>query len=742
MSWSFAFAVPGGGWVALALGVLCGVVVAAGLRELRAVREPRRRYTLGGLRVVTGLVAWLLASQPQWSAERVRQVDGNLAVLADVSRSMSVTPDGERTRADRARALMQRWRDEPIRRNVSVHTFGRDVSDTSLEKLAKRYPAAEDDTRIEAAIRSLARADEAAKLGAIVMVSDGADLTPRWTASRLKDLNVKVHTVNVGHDAPLRDDSIVELHADSVAFLRQEAQVALTVRSAGGGARQIPVTLRRGDEVIREVLVDVPADGTQDVEIPFVPRKLGRALYRVSIPVEADDAVPRNNQRAFLVQVTRDKLRVLLVCGAPSWDARFLREMLKSDPSVDLITFFILRTTSDLTMASPDELSLIPFPTDELFRQHLDSFDVVLFQNFEFGPYRMAQHLPRIRDYVRDGGSFAMIGGDQSFSQGGYGTTPIAEVLPVELVTGAKPEPLVEAFRPKLTETGARHPIVALLPDPLRNRSQWSSLAPVFGLNRVQGARPEAQTLLAHPRESNRDGEPLPVLVVGRHGEGRTMALTIDSSWRWGLTTAGRRGDVSAHERFWDRGLRWLSKDPSLDPSRLRLSRERYGPGATGEAHFHLRDESYRPLAMADIELRLMGDRGRVLAQHEARTDAEGRGSLTFSAPQEPGGYRLEARLAEGGEALADQGFVVETGGDELADPRARPDVLREIAAVTGGEHYETPDDVPALDAMEATRARSLGLVTQRPFTRIPFLLLVGALFVAEWALRRAWGRR
>ena len=87
--------------------------------------------------------------------------------------------------------------------------------------------------------------------------------------------------------------------------------------------------------------------------------------------------MPENNERAVLVRVTRDKLRVLLLCGAPTWDTRFLRAFLKADPSIDLITFFILRTSSDLTMASPEELSLIPFPTDELFREHLDSFDIV-----------------------------------------------------------------------------------------------------------------------------------------------------------------------------------------------------------------------------------------------------------------------------------------------------------------------------------------------------------------------------
>src|SRR5207244_421203 len=126
------------------------------------------------------------------------------------------------------------------------------------------------------------------------------------------------------------------------------------------------------------------------------------------------EAIASNYQKSFVLKVIRGRVRVLLVVGRPSWDVRFLRQLLKKDPNVDLISFFILRTPGDDPHSSQDELSLIPFPTQEIFQEQLKTFDLVIFQNFNHRPYRMSQYLDGIAAYVRDGGAFAMIGGAQT----------------------------------------------------------------------------------------------------------------------------------------------------------------------------------------------------------------------------------------------------------------------------------------------------------------------------------------
>jgi uncharacterized membrane protein len=391
-------------------------------------------------------------------------------------------------------------------------------------------------------------------------------------------------------------------------------------------------------------------------------------------------------------------------------------------------------------MAAPEELSLIPFPTDELFREHLDSFDVVIFQDFNYGPYQVASYLPRIREYVLAGGAFAMIGGNRSFGAGGYERTPIAEILPVEIVPGSSA--LVEGeFQPALAEDMARHPIVELVPDAAQNLKTWSELAPLAGNNRLLGTRDGAQALLVHPTEKDDQGKPMPVLAVGTAGQGRTLALGADSTWRWSITTAGLRGDASGYERFWDRALRWLARDPLLDPAHIETDRERYGPGARMQARMRLRDARYQPLADRELETLVLDMSGAVQRKQPLQSDPEGGASAELQVPLDPGAYRLAVRDPDSDAIVAEQGFAVEAGGDELADPTPRPDVMAAIARATGGSHHRD-EDAPELDEFDRTRTRALGTVVRAPFASPWYFALLIALFGIEWVLRRAWGLR
>jgi uncharacterized membrane protein len=727
----------GGKWVSALLLFAFVALVVLGIRQALRVPVLSRRVSLAALRLSTASVALLFALQPQCVAERVQSVQGRIVVLLDASRSMSVR-DGGQSRAQRELSLLERWRGK---KDVAfdLYTFGGDAAPAKAKELDAAQLAREDDTRIQRALESVT-ADLGEDLGAVVLVSDGADLSPGWSPSQLGDLGVRVHAVSFDTDDDVKDDAVLAAKADPVAFLRQSAQVEVTVRRAGGEREPVVVSLRQDGQVVSEATAQLDQDGIGKATLPFTASRIGRAVYSVSIPVAEDDAVPENNERAVLVRVTRDKLRVLLLCGAPTWDTRFLRAFLKADPATDLITFFILRTSSDLTMASPEELSLIPFPTDELFREHLDSFDVVIFQDFNYAPYQVAAYLPRIRDYVLRGGAFAMIGGARSFGAGGYERTPIADILPVEMAEGAN-SLLEDEFQPVVSDETARHPIVELVPDPSQNLKTWSELATLAGANKMLGVREGAQALLTHPTEKGAHGEPMPVLAVGSAGQGRALAFAADSSWRWSITTAGLRGDASGFERFWDRALRWLARDPLLDPAHIDTDRERYGPGARLQAKMRLRDARYQPLADRALELLVLDNTGAMQAKQAIKSDTAGAASVELHAPLAPGAYRVAVRDPQNDVVVAEQGFAVEAGGDELADPRPRPDLMREIAKKTGGSYY-TDARAPALDAFDRTRTRALGTVINAPFASPWFFALLVVLFGAEWVARRAWGLR
>lgn len=727
----------------LAVGFTIVVVVAA--RELARERESRRRRGLLALRVVTALGALALATQPGWRVEQIEQIEGRLSVLLDGSRSMTIAEGGGAPRSDRARAVVERWASGSGRDRASSFSFGASVRPLTLAAAAEEYPALDDATGLADAIEHLLSGADGGDLGAVVVVSDGADPRALDRVAAIARRGVKVHAVSAATDGPIRDDGIAEVAADPVAFLRQPARVRVRLRSMGGEARLLPVSLRLGESVVREALVELDERGEGEVELPFTPDRLGRAVYRLSIPLAPEDAVPENNERAFLVRVTRDKLRVLLVAGRPTWDVRFLRAFLKRDPALDLISFFILRSASDLTMASPDELALIPFPTDELFREHLGSFDVVFFQDFDFGPYQMGVYLPRIRDYVLRGGSFAMIGGELSFASGGYGGTPIEAILPVLMPPGEASSArtlATDRFRPELATEMVRHPLLELLPDPAANAAAWARLSPLTGSNVLEGLRGDGQALLVHPTRRTPTGGPMPILSVGTAGRGRVLALGVDTSWRWGMSTGGLSGDSSAYERFWDRVLRWLARDPALEPVAVTTDRERYGPGARIRVTALLRDVRYEPITDREVELAIVDADGEARTAARTRTDGDGRAELELVGPDRSGGYRVTVRLSDEAEPRGEEGFVIETGGDELADPRPRASVLRALADATGGVFVAEAEDAPDLAAFDATRSRSLGVVEVRPFATAWAFGLVLLALGAEWLLRRRWGYR
>jgi uncharacterized membrane protein len=224
----------------------------------------------------------------------------------------------------------------------------------------------------------------------------------------------------------------------------------------------------------------------------------------------------------------------LQVAGAPSWDVKFLRRFLEGDPSVQLVSFFILRTQRDLaTSYTERELSLIQFPYERLFEEDLWTFDVVIFQNFDaenyFDPYQSGTLLGNVREYVENGGAFVMIGGDRSFGLGHYGATPLADLLPRRAVAIGRAADTA-SFLPMLTEEGERHPITRLVAEAGENAEWWKRLHPLDGTNVVLRAKPDAAVLLAHPDRKDADGRPLPILAVQEVGAGRSMALTVDAS--------------------------------------------------------------------------------------------------------------------------------------------------------------------------------------------------------------------
>jgi uncharacterized membrane protein len=730
-------------WALLVLGGLAALAVFLASRGLKREARPERRRVLLALRSGAALAALLLVLEPGVELLATTPVRARVAVLVDASRSMSLPARGgaAATRAEEA----ARWVEEGAagreklspRFQFELYEFDADARpyDAASARAAKGA-----ETDLLGALAQAARAGPAGRpLAGLVVVSDGADNVDlargmdRAAEERLQSLGAPVIALGVGTPA-LKDLAISRVAVDDFAFVRNTVEVEIEITARGMQASGLPVTLKREGRVVASKSLDVSSNAT--VKLAFIPDTTGEFAYTVSIPVMEGEAVASNNSRSFTLKVIRDRVRVLLIAGRPSWDERFLRMLLKRDPNVDLISFFILRTPTDLPGVGQDELSLIPFPVDEIFREQLHTFDLVIFQNFDHRPYQMAHYLPGMAEYVRGGGAVAMLGGERSFTDGGYGETALAEALPVELLPPGAQTALDADVLPRLTAQGRRHPVTRLVPGETDNDKLWSSLPALPGMNLVQGPKAGAQVLLDSPW-----GQPL--LAVWEHGRGRVLALMSDGSWFWSFLAAGRGLGARAHDTFWHNAIRWLVRDPELTPVKVGAQKESYEPGEEVALEISAREGDYGPAAGAEVTAELVSaEDGKVVASGQTGADAEGQARIVLQPPG-AGAYRAVAVARRGGRELgrAEDAFVVAPGGPELADAAPRHDLLRAVADATGGAYLPLADasvsDLPLRDP----RRVEVGHRKSEPFwDRWPFLAAVVLFAGAEWFLRRRWG--
>jgi uncharacterized membrane protein len=749
--------------IVVALAALLAAVLS-GL-SLWSERRRRRAALLLGLRL--GAIASCLAvvMQPSLELGQVTVVPNHVAVLVDTSRSMAVAPpDRGPSRSARAAAIVAgaapqfaEW--EKAGHRVELYSFGEVLAPTTPESL-RDQPQGEA-TRLGEALSELRARFAGRDLGGVVVVSDGVDTgrighgpVDGETRKTLEALGAPVHTVFLG-ERELRDLSVATVLADDFAFVRTPIKLEAILRHSGYGGRQVEVSLLREGRILDAKAVRLRDDSPQEkVSFDFTPTEPGNFVFEIKTPVLVGEALASNNSQVFTLKIIRDRVRVLHVCGRPSWDERFLRSILRLDPNVDLVSFFILRTDNDEMPLSSNEMSLIPFPYQEIFDEQLKSFDLLIFHNFNHKPYWVEPYLPGVREYVEAGGALAMIGGDLSFASGQYGDSALRDVLPVDLngIPSDGPRSFTtDVFRPRLTPEGRTHPVTALSLDGKANETRWAGLPPLVGINRVSRLRPEAQALLTHPTQKTEDGKPAPVLAVHNAGRGRTLALLTDSSWNWSLPAAGA-ADEKTHEshadddtrtlqRFWEGAIRWLVRDPALTLLRIDLDRFEYRRGQSATVRVRTLHPDYLPAAGVDVTLELTpaeGQAAQPLRRMSARTGHDGEANLEL-AGLAAGAYRLNGHASLDGHALDQRvTFVVRPEGRELDDVVSRDQVLREIASISGGEfNAGTLGDVP----VRPPRQVRVGSLRRIEIWSNPLLLVLAlGLLATEWTLRRRAG--
>ena len=282
-----------------------------------------------------------------------------------------------------------------------------------------------------------------------------------------------------------------------------------------------------------------------EIDIP----NAGRNIVELSIEAAEGEITDTNNRAIAMLDGIRENLRVLLVSGEPHAGERTWRNLLKSDASVDLVHFTILRPPEKQDGTPINELSLIAFPTRELFVEKIDDFDLIIFDRYQHRDVLPILYYDNIAEYVENGGALLIAAGPEYAGEQSIAHTPLMSALPA-VPTG---EIIDEAFYPRLTEMGQRHPVTRGLEGSAREPPHWSRWFRLVGIE-----RPEGEVVMKGPDER-------PLLLLDRKGEGRVGMLLSDHGWLWARGYEGGGPHVALYRRI----AHWLMKEPELEEERL-----------------------------------------------------------------------------------------------------------------------------------------------------------------------------
>ena len=591
-----------------------------------------------------------------------------------------------------------------IRAEIAQATFDKIraelEADPSIDLRIIETQTSGDGTRLIGALEGLMADVPRNRIAGAILITDGQVHDLPSDLSRLIELG-PIHALITG-DPDAGDRRITLVKAPNFDIVGESAQFIIRVDDPDGGRIAVSIAINGGRG--RSIIVEAGQDTPVEVEV----ERRGDNIVVFETPEGRRELTLANNRTAATLSGVRDGLRVLLVTGRPNSAGRVWRDLLKSDPSVDLVHFTILRPPYKQDITPLEEMALIAFPTEELFEDKLTGFDLVIFDQYERRGVITMAYLSDVARYVVEGGAMLIVAGEDFAGPASLARTPLAGVLPA-LPTG---DVVTGRIMPQLSDAGRRHTITEDMQD-----QDWGAW-----LRYVQTRADTGDVLM-----TTASGAPL--LAVDRVGDGRVAQLMSDQIWLWarGYDGGGPFADLIR------RTVHWLMKEPELDERQLQLIAQ----GDTIRANL-------RTLADRAAPLIIETPQGAFLEPDWRR---EGPGSYSAEVPVDQLGlYRAQSG---GLEAVALNGPA---NPREFAALEATGDVLRPLTTRSGGGIYtlEKTSDTPDI-RMVARRAkadgrnwlglRQRGAYAVRSSSSVPLLPGILAVILALFAIVWAWRR-
>ncbi|WP_366555554.1 hypothetical protein [Aquibaculum sediminis] len=630
-------------WALLVLGL--GVLLLGLLAILRRARG-------AWLRLASAALLLLLLANPALVREQREPLDDLALVVVDRSPSQGIEERQAQTNAALA-GLRERLSDLPV---------------TDVRVVESRPGGAEQDdgTRLFREIGRVLAEVNREQVGAIFLLSDGRVHDVPEDVAAL-GIDAPIHLLRSGRDGE-GDRRLTLINAPSYGLVGQPLEVSFQVDD-----------LPQAEEGLAEVQLSVDGEAVdrqvvrlgQEQSLSFRLDRRGPAVIELEVEAGPEELTLINNRAGAIVNGVRDRLRVLLVSGEPHVGERAWRNILKSDPSVDLVHFTILRPPEKQDGTPISELALIAFPTRELFELKLQEFDLVIFDRYQRRGILPTSYYENIVRYVEEGGALLEAVGPVTATPLSVHRTPLRQVLPGE-PSGRIVE---QAFQPRVTERGQRHPVTAELNGSARN---GQADTPAWGrwFRLLETVERRGEVVMSGAEE-------LPLLILDRVGEGRVAQLNSDQIWLW---SRGFEGGGPQTELL-RRTAHWLMKEPDLEEEVLRARVD------DGELQI-----SRRSLEEGDAAVTVTLPDGE---EREVTLEAQAPGLAQARLPASQAGLY---RVTDGENvALAPAGPA---NPREFEDPRATTEILQPVIAQTGGGARAMEEGLPELRKVSPGRDR------------------------------------
>jgi uncharacterized membrane protein len=710
----------------------------------------RWRIPLIALRCALVVVILFCVMRPVIVVPSVIPQSSYVSVMMDNSSSMKLPDEGDHTRLDSVKKLFS-----------ANSAFLSALSDKfklrsyKFSSTAERVQSANelsgdgDETSLTGALDQAARESAGLPMSGIIVITDGANNIGvsdeersnnlAVTLANLRSRGLPVFAIGVGPDSIEGDIELARATAPRRALAGSPVTAELLVK-ASGARKSVTVDLNEDNHLLRSQEVPVQGDSTTVARVTFTPSSPGVHHYTLVAKPAPDDPIPDNNSQEFVVDVADGKPKILYIEGEPRWEYAKLRESIAEEKNLALVS--VLRSADGKFyrqgVENADELvNGFPKSEEELFK-----YGALIIGSIEATFFTFDQ-LKAVEQFVsRRGGTLLALGGSKSFNTGGYGNTPLADLLPIFLNGNPEKSAESQTFKAAPADRGREHPAARLVDQPDANAKAWEQMPPITLPEIINDLKPGASVILeAHNvKERNRVA---PLLVEERYGRGKTMALLASDTWRWRMMLEFKD---KSFETFW-RNLMRYAVESTPRPVEASTERSFYGSGSQIRIRAAVADEKFININDATVSAHVISPSGRAVDVPLKQTVEGGfEGYAAAFHSEEDGLYRVEVTAKRAGSKPspplepAQTSFVVGPLNREARDAAQNRELLKRIASETGGGYY-TADQVDKLmnDITHTENASSIRVPYDLWDMPINFLLVVG-LAAGEWFIRKRKG--